>query len=391
MKILNLPAWYPYEDDPLYGLFVKRHIEAVAGQNGTDVAVLFIRAVDDHPVLFETRVAEINDVLTIEVIYRQPAIDIPPFALLTKAFRFRRAARIGFKKYREIKGLPDISHVHILTRMGTVARMLQRRYEIPYVITEHWSRYLAYPGTYTGLLRKRITKYVVKNAAAVLPVTNNLANAMKDHNLKNNNYKVVPNVVDDAIFNLVKWDKTDMKEVIHISTFEDKSKNISGMIRVVHQLQLERKDFIFRLIGDGLDFQKIRNDSEKLGVDPSRIIFEGAKEKLEVARVLGQSHLMLMFSNYENLPVVINEAMACGVPVLATRVGGIDEYLDSDSGILVEAGNEEQLKLKLNDMLDNIHSYDRNKIREKAVMSFSDQAVSNKILSVYKEVLTRND
>jgi hypothetical protein len=93
-------------------------------------------------------------------------------------------AIISSKKRNKI----DLIHVHVLTRLGLLALLLKRSSGIPFLITEHWSRYLSYVGTYKGIFRKYLTRKVVKNASAVTTPTVNLQNAMQAHGLKNSNY-----------------------------------------------------------------------------------------------------------------------------------------------------------------------------------------------------------
>ena len=73
-------------------------------------------------------------------------------------------------------------------------------YNIPYVIIEHWSRYLPTVDTYKGVLRKFLTKLVVKKADALLVISENLRKAMKLHHLENKNSSTINNVVDTDIF-----------------------------------------------------------------------------------------------------------------------------------------------------------------------------------------------
>jgi glycosyltransferase involved in cell wall biosynthesis len=94
---------------------------------------------------------------------------------------------------------------------------------------------------------------VVRNASAVMPVTDNLRKAMESHGLKNRNYRIIPNVVDMKMFDIqTEATDTEKKNFIHVSCFEDRQKNISGILRVLKKLSKERQDWACNMVGDGI-------------------------------------------------------------------------------------------------------------------------------------------
>ena len=95
----------------------------------------------------------------------------------------------------------------------------------------------------------------------------------------------------------------------------------------------------------------------------------------------------MLFSNFENLPCVIVEAFASGVPVLSTAVGGIAEILSPERGMLIPQGDEEALLRSMNQMLDHCHEYDREAIRDYAIKTFAAQSIGQQIFEVYKKVV----
>jgi len=189
--ILFLPRWYPHQFDPMFGLFVKKHAEAVALKN--KVSVVYVQSTNSK--YFEKRqVIEEPNLYTLIFYYRHSRCK------LWNALRFWHFNYKGFNFIKKHRGKPNLTHVHILTRLGLFAYLLKLGYGIPYLITEHWSRYLPIPATYHGFFRKKIGRLVCQKAKAVLPVSQNLAEAMQKHKLLNNNYIIVPNVVDDLFF-----------------------------------------------------------------------------------------------------------------------------------------------------------------------------------------------
>jgi len=391
IKILFLSRWYPHRNDPMLGLFVQRHAESVA--RNCDVIVLYVQ--DDADMTgktFDTESFYLNDVNTLIVYYKKRTGNFLFSGKIINIISFLKAYKKGWEVLRKQHFNPDIIHANILTRTGIIALYLKIFKKIPYIITEHWSRYLNNSLSYKGFFRKLFTRIVVKRASAITTVTSNLKEAMRNHKLKNKNYYVIPNVVDVDIFvpsvNKTRYPK---KTIIHLSCFEDVSKNISGIIRSAKRLSHIRQDFEIRLVGDGIDKLKLEKLAEEEGVKDHFVFFDGLLEGQKLVDKINTAEFMIMFSNYENLPVVILEAFACGLPVLSTDVGGIAGHLNEERGILTEAGNEEAFTDRLNDMLNHYEDYDRDKIREYAVRHFSKETVGTMFTAVYRQVLDRQE
>jgi hypothetical protein len=120
MKILHLSRWYPNRYDPMPGLFIQRHAEAVSKY--CDVGLVYVHPVENnekaqyHELQFE----RINHVLAAKVYYKVPS-GKGVFNKLIKIYRFYIANRIGIRALKtELKRF-DLIHVHILTRLGVIA------------------------------------------------------------------------------------------------------------------------------------------------------------------------------------------------------------------------------------------------------------------------------
>lgn len=388
LKILYLARWYPNRYDPMPGLFIQRHAEAAA--NYCSVGVVYTQVVDDEKLKrFDVDLEMINEIPTAKVYYNNPKINIPIVTSLLKVYRFYRANAIGMKKIKEELDGFDLIHVHILTRLGIIALWHKLLHGTPYVISEHWSRYLSLTGDFKGSLRKWLTRLVVKNASAVTTVTQNLAVAMQSHGLKNPNYQVLANVVTDNFmnFSLPRKKSSGQTTFIHVSCFEDKSKNITGLLNVIKSLTSKRNDFVFKLVGEGMDFNLLKQYATDLGLGKKVLQFTGLLEGNALVKEIAFSDLMVVFSNYENFPVVINESFVLGVPVVATKVGGIPEFVNDQYGRLVNAGDEKALENLLIAFLDKKLSFNNQEIRSESRDTFSTDTIGKKLHTIYQEAL----
>ncbi len=390
LKVLYLARWYPHRYDPMPGLFIQRHAEAV--NRFCDVGVVYTHILDgEHIDGFDVEFSVVNDVPTAKVYYSNSKFNFPALSQIIKAYRFFKANALGIHKIsRELSGF-DMVHVHVLTRLGLIALWYKWLKGKPYVISEHWSRYLSLTGDFKGFFRKWITRMVVKNASIVTTVTQNLANAMQSHGLKNPDYKVLANVVtDDFLKYEAESNRLNEKiTFIHVSCFEDKSKNISGLLNVIKQLAEVRNDFVFRLVGEGMDFNSLKEYAGKLNLGKETVIFTGLLEGKSLVKEMSSADLMVVFSNYENFPVVINESFVLGVPVIATGVGGIPEFLNDTNGRLIKASDQQALFNLLNDFLNKKLSFDNKVIRETYRDAYSPETIGKELFRMYNSVLKK--
>ncbi len=389
IKVLNLVRWYPNKFDPMPGLFIQRHVESTS--HYCQPGVVYTHQVEngwDSDGTYKSDISMINGVPTAKIYYRASCIKLQPLRKLINIIRFFKANSRGIKVINdELEGI-DIIHVHILTRLGLIAlyhKITRRR---PYVITEHWSRYLDLTGDFKGVFRKLMTRVVVKNAASVTAVTENLANAMQMHGLRNKVYKILPNVVDDVFLSVKNLQKKSRKtNFVHVSCFEDRSKNVSGLLRVIKELSLERDDFYFTFVGDGMDFESMREYERKLKIREGMIYWKGLLEGHELVMEMTVADMLVIFSNYENFPVVINESLCLGVPVIATRVGGIPERINRSNGYLVNPGDEKGLLLGLRRFLNKKLKFDMPKVKVNSRKEFSPLEIGSSIYQMYKNAL----
>jgi len=379
-KVLFISSWYPNRVKPTLGNFVQKHAEAVSLY--ADVSVLHV-CFDENLVdkTYEIISTEINNVKTI-IIYCKKNSN-----LLFRFCRYLNAYRWGMKLLIGPNGKPDIIHANVIFPVGLLFCFSNIFAKFPYVITEHWTGYLPGNPVKIGTFQKYLLKKIVKKASMMMPVSENLKNAMMALGLKGN-YRVVPNVADTTLFSVSAKKDSSVKNILHISSLDDAQKNVSGILRVMKKLSEKRQDFAFQIISDG-NQEPLMDIAKELGLLNKFVFFHGAKTTKEVVEMMQQSDFLLLFSNYENLPCVIVEAYSCGLPVVSTDVGGISEHLTARHGLLIKQKDEEALLHALNTMLDTTDTYDKTFLHDYAVSNFSYESVGKKYTDIYSEILKR--
>lgn len=355
----------------MFGLFVQRHAEAAALFN--DITVIYVHPDEHAKSQYDIERTTENGVDTIRVYYK-------------KRGKTLSAARyfISCRKALKLAGKAELIHVHVLTRLGVVAYLQKKRHGIPYLVTEHWSRYL--PGNdFSGLLRKTATRIVARNASMITTVTENLAQAMQSHGLTNPSYVTLPNVVDIRLFK-PQPHHNSIPKIIHISCFEDQSKNITGLLNALKILKDNGVSYQASLIGDGMDFESMKSLAKQLQLG-DRIQFTGLLQGQALVDELASGDFLVLSSHYENMPVVILEALACGLPVVSTRVGGISEMVNESNGLLVSPNDTEQLATAMQQLCTTHSMYDPEKLREPIVARYGNQEVGMLLNHWYQQIL----
>jgi L-malate glycosyltransferase len=115
------------------------------------------------------------------------------------------------------------------------------------------------------------------------------------------------------------------------------------------------------------------------------VTFHALEPKPALAERMRRADLFVLASRYENNPCVVLEALASGLPVVATRVGGVAEIVDRESGRLAEPLDPPGFAAALEDALGN--DFDREAIAARARARFGRTAIANELAGVYGDLV----
>jgi glycosyltransferase involved in cell wall biosynthesis len=117
------------------------------------------------------------------------------------------------------------------------------------------------------------------------------------------------------------------------------------------------------------------------------IVFEGQKPKRIVAELMRHSSFLVLTSQWENQPVVLLEAMACGLPVIAPNVGGVPEVVKPFCGLLITPGDINHIVGQMINLINNLHNYSSSEISLYASQAFSYTSIAKKFDVCYQMAL----
>lgn len=364
LNILFLPSWYPSREHTTLGNFVQRHAFAVSEIHNV---VVVSAHESDKP---EIEINEMPGLIEIRVYFKKK---LPLFS-------FQKAINKGINRAHKYYSSFDLAHVHVAYPAGAAALSTG----LPYVITEHFSGYHPKSGFKWSYGRKRITNRILNKARFILPVSDHLGKAIKRFGA-DTEMKKVSNVVDTSIFYPTDK-KTEKFTFLHISTLEERSKNIIGILKGFKALEATGKDFILKIGGDG-DLEELNSKIQQFGPSPEKVEIVPKQHIDGIADTMRSAHCLVMFSHFENQPCTILEALCCGLPVISSDVGGIPEVIEETNGILIPAEAEDLFARGLMDMMDTYPDFNFYEISTQASKLYSYQAVAKRLSDIYLSVL----
>jgi glycosyltransferase involved in cell wall biosynthesis len=143
-------------------------------------------------------------------------------------------------------------------------------------------------------------------------------------------------------------------------------------------------EFVFTVIGTGPKLGELKIQADRKGIG-SFVRFRGFIGTEEIVTEFNNSDFFILTSYSESMGMVFVEALACGLPLIGSNVGGIPEIIDADVGLLVESGNVPAIADAILEMSRSCHSYDKEKLAVRA-SQFSWKNISGSYLKVYTQV-----
>ena len=281
----------------------------------------------------------------------------------------------------------DVLHVHYAIPHSIAAllaqQMMASRRRLPFITTLHGTDI-----TLVGMDRSYfpITKFSIEKSNGITSISEHL----RQHTIETfgvaNDIRVIHNFVNVETYKPLPSRPAGEKRLMHISNFRP-VKRVEDCIRIMAEV-IKKVPARLYMVGDGPDRAPAQRLARELGLS-SHITFMGKQDHVE--RLFPQMHVLLLPSEMESFGLAALEAMACAVPPVATRVGGVPELVTHGvDGFLEAAGDIAAQSARTIELLsdDGLHARMAAAARKTAVERFSTALIIPAYEACYQHVLT---
>lgn len=278
-------------------------------------------------------------------------------------------------------------HAHFATYPAFTALVISKLTKIPFTFTAH---------AHDIFLDKPFLKKIAKEAKEVVAISEYNKRYISDYcgNGIASKIKVVHCGINLSEFSLVNSKENGKKKIILSVGRITEMKGLEHLINACSKLD-SKLPFECHIAGDGPQRKELIANTKKLNLE-NKVYFDGVLDSHNIKDMLSKSDVFVLPSVWsdkdgqEGIPIVLMEAMASGIPVVASRISGIPELVsDRQTGLLVEPGNELELSEKIANILrdkDLAEQLSR-EARRKVERDFNIEKNVNELIKIFNKAV----
>ena len=414
--ILMLPSWYPTKENPYNGCFFRE--QALALSKNFDFVVLrfsskrilacvylirsffklnkpklnfiqddfelkeyTVQTYEPQFILLDLLIARFNTV----VLHKT----LPTGVGKREVKQIKNARYNSIKNIKKLNLLPNFDIVYSLTAqdMARIGSDFSKVYNVPHVTAEHA------PFPWPGQILLDTSVQAIESADAFLAISNDKIRQVLLQNVHVNPIWV-GNLCDETKFSLSQ-EKHDIPTFLIVAAHSF-YKNYPLFVKSMEELKrIATKDFKIIIAGYNANKGYSRNAKELEDIVHNSIINENttmieAVSREDMPKLYKSCDVFVMTSIQEGLPVSALEASMSGLPVISTRCGGVEDYVDDSMGRIFAITDYKGIANACNDFLNGVITFDNKIIRERAVGLFGNEAFVNRMKNVFNKVMEIN-
>ena len=278
----------------------------------------------------------------------------------------------------------DVIHAH-WTISGLIALLVGKWYKKPVVLTVHGSDINVLNKKF---LLKLLNGFILSHMDCVIAVSPVLEETLRKMGVMQERLRYIPNGVDIEEFYPVSTDYPVTNRILWVGRMS-KEKGLDILIKAMREVVQDVPQAQLILVGDGPE----RGAVEQMIKDyhlGEHIHLEGLQSHLEMPRYFRMSQIFVLPSAYEGFPLVVLEALASGLPCIASNVGGIQAVIENGvNGYLVPPKDASELSFKIIELMSNpevVKEMGKN-AREKVKDHYSWDKIADRTIDFYQHAM----
>lgn len=386
MHILILPSWYPANDDDFGGSFFREQAAALAAM-GNSVGVLALEAISvtDARAFSALRMHAVRSTESAQAcaagvvnVFRALGLRPVPKAHAINVRALARRWEKLFEYYVKEHGRPDVIHAHAMNPAGVAAARISRRHGIPFVVTEHRPE-SAFSELESAPLA-RVLKAAASNANARVAVSPAFAAGLTEA-YEGAEWITIPNMLPQQFEQeIISPRRNDVFTFGHVSNLHP-YKRVDLLLESFSSAFRNDPTVALRIAGDSSFLAEHKAHARRLGLE--NVEFVGSIARSQIAEEFSRYDAFVMPSSAESFGVVFWEALACGVPLIATATDGGRYAVQNETGLLVDIDDQEALKTALLQMRAESTLFDSAKLRAISVGKCGQAEFVRNYISLY--------
>ena len=389
MRILIVTSWYPTNRNPESGTFFRDRAQILhkIGINIVVCSEIFYSSKKLFSVFFKQKIKFHID-------------ELIPTYISEGVNYFPKLEKLKFKLYKkrliklvnntiQNEGVPDVVFINSTLLAGVALADYLNDKKIPFIISEHLKEFL-FPDSFSKFQRK-IISHTYKLSSKIIATSSALKKTISYSFPKyKSKISIIPNPVDEDIFvkkQIIK--KESCINIICVALLRPE-KRIDLIIQSFYELLQSGRETKLTIVGDGPLKSKLINQIQELDISSS-VKLKGYLSQKYIVQELHKNDFLVLASDMETFGVVLIEAQACGLPVVATDCGGPSDIISSDTGILVKPGSIQELTKGLIKMIDSINNYKSEIIRKKTIDQFGKHAYFDAIEGLVNNIISNSN
>lgn len=373
LNVLVMPAWYPAPENPAAVSFLREHVRAVARFHNVVVLVASREPSAVSASVFVEQAVE-DGVRVLRMKYRRSPLP------KTTGFRYLRGLLAVFRSIVREGFRPDLIHAHFYPA-AFPALVLGKLFGIRVLLTEHSASYAV---GLRGLTRLE-AKLALGRVRLLIAVSESLREQMEACGVRGE-FRIIPNAVDTRVFYPDPSQRAVEPKRVLVAARLHPIKGLPTLLEGLAILARSRDDVVLDVVGDGELRPELVSLAGRLRLR-QKVSFHGFQPREAMAAFMRRSHVFALSSHSENCPCVLLEALASGLPIVSSDVGGVREVVPKHMGALFPRDDAEACADALSSVLDRPEAYPPFELAAYARDHFSLEVVGAQVDEAYRQVL----